>query len=372
MTQKMLADRAGVTQGFISQVENNLLDINRRSTLIAIATALDVTVAQLLGIPGDPTDAAAARAAASVPQLRAAITQLEFGDFTGAERVSVDQMRRRIDEVHGYRLTCEFDRSAPLFPQLLRDVAHHSPALKAEVLHAASSLLRSINYRDLAWRAADVAMTNARQAEDPGLIGVVEFGRLKCMPSETPSLVAAQAARVCDELQRHPSNMDARRGYGSLHLSLALAAATLLADQRDVEAHLDEAASVARSVGEPPTAGGLSMGFGPTNVKLWRMAAALEAGQPHKVIDIARTFEPTVLPDANRISTYWLDYGRAVAALGGRDEEAIGYLARAEDAAPQYMRILPAARNTVKSMIVRAQKRAVADNLRRLADKMGL
>jgi transcriptional regulator with XRE-family HTH domain len=371
MTQKLLADRAGVTQSFISQVENDLVEVERRSTLIALANALEITVGQLLGVPDEPADPTISRAIAAVPQVRAAMAQLEFGDQTGASRMAATDIRRRLDALYDLRLVCDAAGAAADLAPLLRDVSFHGPALRAEALHCVSGWLRMVNHRDLAWRAADLAMLAARESEDLRLLGPIEFGRLKCLPTETPLLVARQAQQVADELQPATSDPEIRRGYGALHLSWALASATVNSSRSTIEDHLDEAAQAAETLGEP-VAGGLSMAFGPTNVKLWRMASALELGEPHKVVDIAQSVQPEVLRDANRVSTYWLDYGRALAAIGGREHESIGMLARAESVAPQYIRALPAARNAVTVMISRARKRALADDLRRLADRMGL
>src|SRR6266511_1246553 len=95
-------------------------------------------------------------------------------------------------------------------------------------------------------------------------------------------------------------------------------------------------------------------------------------GEYHRVIEIARTVNPEALPHANRQCSYWLDYGRALSHIPGREHQAIAALARAETKAPQYMKILPSARNTVASMITRARRKAVAEDLRKLADRMGL
>ena len=56
MSQATLAGLAGVSQSFISYVESGRKSIERRATIVAIASALQVSVADLLGEPGDPTD----------------------------------------------------------------------------------------------------------------------------------------------------------------------------------------------------------------------------------------------------------------------------------------------------------------------------
>src|SRR4051794_37310052 len=77
MSQEVLAGRAGLSRPFISMVEAGRRSVERRSTLIAIASALQVSVADLLGQPGDPTDPAKANAAAAVPAIRAALIEIE-------------------------------------------------------------------------------------------------------------------------------------------------------------------------------------------------------------------------------------------------------------------------------------------------------
>lgn len=54
MTQAVLAGLAGVSQSYISQVESGRKTIDRRSTLVAVAAALQVTVADLLGQGTEP------------------------------------------------------------------------------------------------------------------------------------------------------------------------------------------------------------------------------------------------------------------------------------------------------------------------------
>ncbi|MEV6971762.1 helix-turn-helix domain-containing protein [Hamadaea sp. NPDC051192] len=370
MTQQILADRAGLSQSYISQVENGIENPDSRSTLIAIAQALDISMAELLGFPGDPADPNKAEAVASVPEVRLALLEVEIMERP-AEARSGDELAARLARIDALRLSCDFANSVPELPYLLRHSIGHSPRLRAAILHATASLLRSIGYRDLAWRASDMALAAVRESDDLSLLGPVQFTRLKCMPGERPALLEAEARRTYEELQPHTSDELTRRGYGALHLSAALVE-SVQKRTVDLNSHFDEAASVARSLGEPLHPGGMSMSFGPTNVDLWRMATALELGQFHRVVEISKDVDPTALRDANRISTYWLDSARALAHLPGREGDALAHLQKAKDAAPQYMRILPAARNTVSVMITRAKRAAVADDLRKMASWMGM
>jgi transcriptional regulator with XRE-family HTH domain len=63
ISQAVLAGLADVSQSYISQVESGRKTIGRRSPLVAIAAALQVTVADLLGQGSEPGDPARERAA---------------------------------------------------------------------------------------------------------------------------------------------------------------------------------------------------------------------------------------------------------------------------------------------------------------------
>src|SRR5882724_4477852 len=77
MAQATLAGLAGVSQSYISQVEAGRKNVERRSTLVALAAALNVTVADLLGQPGDPTDPNRDTVTSLIPSIRAALIELE-------------------------------------------------------------------------------------------------------------------------------------------------------------------------------------------------------------------------------------------------------------------------------------------------------
>jgi transcriptional regulator with XRE-family HTH domain len=102
MTQAVLAGLAGVSQSYISQVEAGRKGVERRSTLVAIAKALRVTVADLLGQPGDPTDPLKAGAADAVPAIWAALIEIDEGERRAPTRTH-EQMNAAIKQVAGLR-----------------------------------------------------------------------------------------------------------------------------------------------------------------------------------------------------------------------------------------------------------------------------
>src|SRR5262249_61964168 len=163
MTQQQLADFAGVSQSYISKVEAGEKSIERRSTLVNVAAALQVSVADLLGQPGDPTDPLKAGVAAVVPTIRLALIEIE----EDAPRVPVrgpDQLAADIDHLVQLRSRSDFAAIATRLPSLLPDAAAAGPLQLAKVSYEASVTLRRFGYRDLALTVAKIAVSAAAEA----------------------------------------------------------------------------------------------------------------------------------------------------------------------------------------------------------------
>lgn len=118
-----------------------------------------------------------------------------------------------------------------------------------------------------------------------------------------------------------------------LTLSKSLVAA---ADKRpgDMQAALEHAAELAQHTGE---GNAYWMGFGPVNVGLWRMAGALEVGDHERAVAIAEGLRPEVHPNRPRRAAYWLDYGRALARVRGRHDDAVMAFHRAGQGATAHL-----------------------------------
>ncbi|WP_018353285.1 helix-turn-helix domain-containing protein [Longispora albida] len=369
MTQRVLAGLAGMSQPYLSQIESGVRTVERRSTLLDLAKALAVSVSDLTGLPGDPTDPAKAKAAAAVPVIRAALVDI-YGETARPTGRSSEQFAADVLAAGDLRAATDFAGLAPLLPDLLRDAYRYRTWL-SHTAALSTSCLRALGYRDLAWQAADLAVRVAREDDDIARLGVAQFQLLQVTPVESSATAARIAQTARDELEPHLSNPVVRQAYGMLHLRQALhVAVTGGAGHQD---HLHEASNLAASLGEPAGGEYDLLGFGPTNVGLWSMAVAHELGEPHRVIEIGRDVQPDRLPKLRgRQASYYLDLGKALAAIGGHEREAVVMVGRACHVAPQYVRVMPSARSAVASMITRAKRRAVADDLRSLASKMGI
>jgi hypothetical protein len=212
----------------------------------------------------------------------------------------------------------------------------------------------------------------AEDAEHRAWIGAAEFAHTLALPAEAARTASHVADRTLSLLHAYAADRDARQMLGQLHLCTALACAT---DQRpdDARMHLTAADHEATSLGEPPDGAGFNLNsFGPTNVGLWRMAISAELGDYGRVVAISRTIEPRQLRMANRRQVYWLTLGRALTHSGRADRQALTAFVNAERIAPTGFGLDPGVRNAIMSMVNRARRRTIPDELRTLARRVGI
>ncbi|MDG4774975.1 helix-turn-helix transcriptional regulator [Solwaraspora sp. WMMD792] len=371
MSQGVLAGLAGVSQPYISQLESGSKSVDRRSTLVAIAGALQVTVADLLGQGAEPGDPARDRAGACVPEIWSALIEIEDGERQ-APTGSAEELAGRIARVDQLRASANYPAMAPMLPGLLHAAAAVGETTLAHAAYLTSTCLRNLGYRHLALNAARVAVAAAEEAEDPAWIGAARFAYTQSLPIESAALAARAADRSLAEAQAAAADLRVRQVLGQLHLAAALTYA--VSGRADTaHDHLAEAARDAASVGDPADGAGFNgCGFGPTNVGLWEMSIAAELGEHGRVIELSRTVRPQTLVAANRHQSYWLDLGRAFSASGRRDAEALAAFIQAERAAPAPFALNPLAREAVVAIMHRTRRRAVPDDLRMLAGRLGI
>jgi transcriptional regulator with XRE-family HTH domain len=371
MTQTVLAGLAGLSQSYISQIESGRKSIDSRSTLIALAAALKVTVADLLGQPGDPTDPAKAGAADAIPAIWTALIEIEEGERR-TPTWEPQRLTAAITHVHELRARSDYPAMAPLLPELLIEAAARGGLALARAGYATSVCLRNLGWRGLDLSAARVALAAAREADDPAWIGAVRFTYTLALPIEAAAVSSRVAARALSDLQAKAAAPEVRQMLGQLHLSASMAC-TVDGRPDEARAHLAEAAREAEALGDPDDGAGFNfMCFGPTNVALWSMWVAVESGEHGRAIEAARKVRPDNLRVANRHQGYWMTLGRALAHDGRRDREALAAFIRAERAAPAAFAMKPLAHDAVVSMVNRARRRSVSDDLRVLARRIGI
>lgn len=358
MSQQALADFAGLSQAYVSQIESGRRVVERRSTLTAIAAALQVSVAELTGGP-DPGDPARERSLATVPAIREALIMREAGERRD-DPIPPEVVRRTmLAEVQA-----DYSTAMPALPGLLRTAT--GPVF-VDLLRFTMFMLKNHGEPDLARDAARLSLAEARKLDDPAWLGVATFAWANSLPAEVAYLGAQAAAEAADELQPHTADPRVRQVYGILQLTAGLREAIAMRPQA-AKNRVDEAKQEAASLGEPDGHGFAMLMFGPTNVGVWELNITAELGDPVGVLRVADAVMVDRLPSAVRRANYHANRGRALAAVGGRDDEAVMAFLRAEEVAPQWLRVQATVRDTVYAILTRTRRAAVSRQLRRVAD----
>lgn len=355
-----LAGLIGMSQAYISQIEAGLREVDKRSTLVHLAEALQVSVADLTDLPG-PNFPEYSAAAATVPAIRAALNLIRLNADVEPTRSSAE-LSRAVEELAALDMRAQYELLGQKLPDVLLGVyalTEHGPdeqtrtdALRLMVMAAkcGTFTLKYLRYPDLATIASEVGYAAAVRLGHPAWLGVAEFVRLLSLPSENKTLTHELALTAADRLQGNlGSSREAMETYGMLHLSASLVSALCVRPQ-DAKAHLDEAAEIAARTGEGSFA---SMYFGPTNICFWRTAIAVELGEGGRVMELAKDVVADQVPSAVRQASYYTDLGRGLAQNRRHDQEAVTNFIRAELIAPQRVRLNQAVRETVGAMLRR-------------------
>jgi len=371
---RVVAGLAGITAGHLSRLERGERALNSRSLIVALADVLRIAPSELTKLPvpapGDgDTDAA-------VETVRLALLAVNH-DQPGGQVVPVETLQTRVTAMVDFRCRCDGQAEATVaLPDLIRDV-HTSIAAGrdvAELLDLAVLLhtqgtegwLRVVGAPlDLRSQAVTLAQQAARNRDTPTALGIATARSVGVMLS-AGAFELAQAA--LDSVTVPTNSPESTQLAGMLALSQSLVAA---ADKRpgDVQAPLEHAAELARRTGE---GNAYWMGFGPVNVGLWRMAGALEIGDHERAVAVAEGLNPAVHPNRTRQAVYWVDYGRALARVRGRQDDAVMALRRAETVSPLHLYRSPFARDTLGELVARSCHDAVRRELRGMAYRAGL
>lgn len=370
MTQHDLASAVGVTPAYISMLENGRRPVAKRSLLIALASALQVSITDLTGQPAAPRSSDDLAIYAAIPALRGALDdEPEAGPLP-----SLADVASRTDAVMSARMACDYQSLARLLPPLVADTRQlansgdeHALALFVRSAVTAALAIKPFGYVDLSARyaeRADVAASRlGRQIESAAAAFALAQTALASGTTggRRRSLMTAVTAaeRLGDD-----GDDAALTWYGMLHLHAALSAASL--DIGDSDSHLAEAGAAARRAGSDPW----RMEFTSTNVDIWRIGVAVENGEPERAPEYARQVDRSRIRTANRRSRMHIDTGRGWYAAGDQDRAILSFL-EADEASPAELRSRPSVRELVGQMI-RDSRRRGSDELRDLATRVGV
>lgn len=384
-SQVELAGLAGLSPSFLSMVETGQRPLDRRSHIAALASALKVSETDLVGGPHLTPDPLQSDPHMGIPALRVA---LQTNTFTAP---AVDRARPLAeltsvvtDKIEPSRRACNYVAAGQLLPDVLDELHYHVAAAADEAAErlalqnlveacvCATFTAKNLNYTDLAHLAALRAEEAAARLDDPIYKGKADFVWLLTLPragSWNRNLAAAE--RVVDRLQPHVKDPLGLQVLGMITLTASLAAASI--QRGDTAQHwLGEASDIASRVPDQPMANWQS--FSITNVNIWRVSVGVERGEAgttmHKLAE--QVALDGLAQQSSRRADFFADVGRGLARELRTRGEAVRWLRRAEEAAPQRIRNSAPVRETVAYLLNRARAAAGGPELRGMAARMGL
>jgi transcriptional regulator with XRE-family HTH domain len=384
VTQAQLALGIGRSVQWVSAVEQGRRHAERLTDLIRISSVIGCRVEDLIGRPVDTLTPGASRKAEAVAAVREVLMRAAVPSAAPAGAVpSLDEIGDRVAEAwtvwHGSPTAHSL--LGGMLPGLLTDannvyLAADDRRRSARTLAGAYQVTRQwlhhIPDGDLAWVAAERAMSAAREADDPHLIAL---GAWALSGSYRRAGQQDEATRLClaaaDELKRRIDRTDDPENelladFGMLHLAAAVSAAQSDEDQRAWALHR-VADDVARTLGshyDPWTA------FGRGNVDIHGVAISAELGRADAVVEYAGRLNIDDMPSVERRAAALINTARGFVRRG-EDEAAALVLLDAEKISAEEVHDSTLVRELLRELLHRDRARARA-HIRGLAQRAGL
>lgn len=372
MTQEQLADAIGVSQEYVSMIENGRRIITKRPLLFKIAAALGVSVNDLTGQPVPARDAddwatfggaELVRTALFMPEQTGSLTPLEDLGQVG-------------DLVLRHWMHVDYGALGQSLPNLLTQATIWHEQRGDE--RALDLILRgcvagSLAYRPVGWLSLSLALAQratwaAERLGDPAAEGAARYVTAQCAHAAGKPQRSLDLATLGAATLDGASGADARTWSVMLHLQAALSAANL-GLPGDSERHLGAAAAHAEEA-----AFGTWSRMEPTraNVALWRSDIAWENGNQGEVAVLARQVDEEELGPPQRRARKFLNIGRGLFHAGDHPG-AVRALLRADDIASATIRNRPEVREITLAIVQAAPVRQTGSpQLSDLSQRVGV
>lgn len=379
LRQRPLAGLVGISQAYLSKIENGLAAVDRRSLLEAFARALRVAPSDLTGTTGGFRMRPRPEEDRALMPLRLALSEIEvIGERVGGPVPEWPQVAVQVQALDRARDGADYEALSAMMPELIRDLhaslagRHRREALVGltHCYQGSQGAAAALGAPDLGHVAAlHLRMITAR-LDGPEWEGLAAWGQVQAIGSSARDQAYDVSRRTAEELAPYLAQPAVAEIAGQLHLQAGLAS-TVLGNHGQALDHLAEADEITRR----PDVGAANFGrlwFGRGNVAIWRTMLAVEAGDGGRAAEIARGVDPDSLPpSANRRAAWHIDVGRGL-AMDRRDEDALRAFQIAQKLAPQRTQGNPWVRETVTVMLERARRESTARDLRGMAFWLGI
>jgi transcriptional regulator with XRE-family HTH domain len=357
-TARELARQASVSYSLLTKVESGAAPASP-AFIGAVARALRVDVPRITGQPYAEPRGRYAALQASIAPLRRVLLAYDVPSALDAPVRPVAELEADVRAASVLGREARYVQLAARLPVLLEELQAavwrageadrpQLYALLAEAYGGASGIAHQLGYLDLRALVLDRIEWASRQSGDPLRVARTQWSRgVSFLGAAAYEQGLTLMERTRTDLGRDVGRMDeaARSVYGSLHLRSAVLAARA-GRRADADAHLGEARAISGAV--PEGANYYGMEFGPANVGLHEVSAAVELADGTLAVTRAEQFERTgrlrALP-AVRAGQYRLDVARGWLYYGDT-RRALRALQAGRRAAPQLIRVHPMARET--------------------------
>lgn len=373
LTQRQLADRIPYSYSLLNQVECGA----RPATgdfVAAVARALHVDVTILTGQPY-VTELQRDRLAELVRPIREALDLYDLGTNPDLAVRPPGQLVAEADQLCAEVRATHLRNAAQALPAAIAELTHTAWATpSARLWRALASTYRTahdisvkLGYYDLSTVALDRMAWAAERASDPCVAAVRQYMRALVYFREGEYTIGQRLVASGHSIVGHAKETrESLAVTGQLHLGGSVIAARA-DDVGAVVDHIGEARKIAKRIGDASDVHWLS--FGPANVAMHRMSAAVEMGQYDNALKQARKIWLPASVATSRRAHFLIDRARTEMETG-QTEAALEHLVQARRAAPEQTRYHPGARETIRGLVHVARR--TPDSLNHMAAWVGL
>ncbi|MGY1456357.1 helix-turn-helix domain-containing protein [Streptomyces sp. SS8] len=354
VTQRQLAELAGLSQSTIAKVEQGLMSASP-SVTGAVARALSIPVTDLTGQPyldelrRDQLDRL-------IQPIREALDLYDIGSDDDPAPRGLDDLHADTEQLCAQVREGNLKRAAADLPGLIVEAtaAAHTDGsdrawrILASTYRTAYDVTGKLGHVDLSTVALDRMDWAAQRASDPVMAAIRQYMRALVHLRASHYLIGQRLVRSGLAMLEHtPASRERQVVRGQLHLGAAVLGARAQ-DGSTADEHLDEAERIARETGEATTVHWLA--FGPTNVGVHRVASLAERDMFPEALEAAATVTVPASWPASRRSHHLAEVARAQ-LWTGRTDAAFRSLQEARQVSPQQTKYHPLVRETYASLM---------------------
>ncbi|MFD7897570.1 helix-turn-helix domain-containing protein [Streptomyces sp. NPDC059743] len=373
LTQRQLAARIPFSYSLLNQVECGARPASP-DLVAAVAHALRVDVTVLTGQPY-VTELQRDRLAELVRPIREALDLYDLGADDTITIRPVPQLLAAADDLCAQVRAARLRNAARALPAVITELtstAWGTPSTElwqalASTYRTAHDVSVKLGYYDLSAVALDRMDWAAQRASDPCLAAIRQYMRALVYFREGEYTISQRLISVGHHvLAQAGDTRETQAVAGQLHLGATVIAARAR-NESALASHIGQAAEIADRIGDASDVHWLS--FGPTNVAMHKMSAAVEMRHYEDALSQAGSIHLPADLATSRRAHFLIDRARSEMETG-RTEAALKTIVKARRAASEQTRYHPGARETISGLV--HHSRRTLDTLTNLASWIGL